>query len=115
MTPIELAQRWRQDADLLDRYEPNLARVCRDHADALDAATRSVADDALDLAAAARESGYSPDRLRHKVAAGEIPNAGRKGSPRIRRGDLPIKKRAGNGRFDAASAARSLLAGRSDA
>ena len=91
VTPTELAQRWRGDAETLDRYEPNLARVCRDHADALDSAMRSVADDALDLATAARESGYSRDRLRHLVSAGEIPNAGKLGAPRIRRGDLPSK------------------------
>jgi len=92
-----------------------MARACRTHADDLDAAMRSVADDALDLTAAAQESGFSVDRLRHKVAAGEIPNAGRRGSPRIRRGDLPIKRQAGNGRFDAAAIARSFGRARSDA
>lgn len=109
MTPTELVQQWRTDAALLDRYEPNLARVCRDHADALDAAVRSVADDALDLATAAHESGYSPDRLRHMVADGKLPNAGRKGAPRVRRGDLPLKPKSGNGRFDAQATARSFL------
>jgi hypothetical protein len=109
MTPTELAQRWRKDAELLDRYgDDAMARACRTHADDLDAAMRSVADDALDLTAAARESGYSPDRLRHLVAEGTIPNAGKKGSPRIRRGDLPIKRQASNGRFDAVAIARSF-------
>lgn len=96
MTPTELAQRWRRDAETFDRYGASqMAQVARTHADDLDAALRSVADDTLDLTTAARESGYSTDRLRHKVATGEIPNAGRKGAPRIRRGDLPMKKRAG--------------------
>ena len=116
MTPTELVQRWRLDAECFDRYgDAQLAQVARTHADDLEAALRSVADDALDLTAAARESGYSVDRLRHKVAIGEIPNAGRKGSPRIRRGDLPIKKRAGDGRFDAVAIARSLVRGRANA
>jgi hypothetical protein len=116
MTPNELAARWRLDAETFDRYgDAQLAKVARTHADDLEAALRSVADDALDLSAAARESGLSVDRLRHKVAAGEIPNAGRKGSPRIRRGDLPSKKGAGNGRFDAPAIARSLVGGRSNA
>jgi hypothetical protein len=116
MTPAELAERWRHDAELLDRYgDDQLATVCRTHADDLQAALQSVADDTLDLASAAQESGYSPDRLRHLVAEGEIPNAGRKGSPRIRRGDLPVKKRRAVGRFDAAGAARDLLRGKAHA
>lgn len=110
MTPKDLAQRWREDAEVHDRYgAAQLAQVCRSHADEMESALRSVADDALDLASAARESGYSPDRLRHLIAEGSIPNAGRKGSPRIRRGDLPLKRRSNHGHFDAAAAARSLL------
>jgi hypothetical protein len=109
VTPAELAEQWRTEAGTLDRYEPSMAKVCRDHADALDAALRSVADDTLDLTTAARESGYSVDRLRHLVADGALPNAGHKGKPRIRRGDLPMKSRSGTSLFDAASIARSLI------
>jgi hypothetical protein len=110
MTPKELLERWRQDAELLDGYgATQLATTCRRHADDLAAVLRSVEDDALDLAAAAQVSGYSPDRLRHLVASGAIANAGRKGSPRIRRGDLPIKRRGGAGGFDAAAVAGDLL------
>jgi hypothetical protein len=112
MTPTELATRWREDAETFDRYgDEQLAKVCRTHADDLEAALRSADDDALDLASAARESGLSIDRLRHKVAAGELPNAGRKGKPLIRRGDLPVKRQAGSSAFDAAGVARSLLRG----
>lgn len=110
MTPGELAARWRQDALLLERYgDDQLALVCQTHADDLEAALRSLEDDALDLATASKESGYSVDRLRHKVAANEIPNAGRPGAPRIRRGDLPMKRRANGNGFDAAAAATALL------
>lgn len=111
MTPLELAEQWRADADVLSRYSPELARVARAHADELEAALRSLDDEALDLSAAALESGYSPDRLRHMVRSGLIPDAGRKHAPRIRRGDLPRKParaKAGGG-FDAASAAREIL------
>lgn len=109
MTPAELVTRWRSDADTLARYSPELAAVARAHADELDAALRSMDDDALDLATAARESGYSADRLRHMVAAGSIPNAGRKGAPRVRRADLPRKAARTTGGFDAQAAARDML------
>ena len=111
MTPSELAIQWRADADVLERRNaPDLARVYRSVADELDAALRAVDDDTLSLAEAAEVSGYSLDRLRHKVTAGEIPNAGRKGKPLIRRGDLPSKKRrTASGRFNPEDAARALL------
>ncbi len=51
----------------------------------------------MTVAEAALESGLSEDHLRHGVADGKIPNAGRKGAPRIRRADLPLK-RNGQGR-----------------
>jgi hypothetical protein len=110
MKPGELAIRWREDAELFDRYhDPRLAAVCRDHAEALEAALRTEGEHLLTLTEASRESGYSPDRLRHLVADGTIPNAGRRGSPRIRRVDLPRKPAsAGTQRFDAAAVARRL-------
>ncbi len=51
-------------------------------------------DTLLNLTVAASESGYSADYLGRLVKDGTIPNAGRPGAPRIRRGDLPRK--AGN-------------------
>ena len=109
--PKALANRWRAEAELFDQYGSPLAAACRRHADELEAALRSHADEALDLATAAREAGYSRDRLRHLVAEGTVPNAGRKGSPRIRRGDLPLARRSAGkpGAFDAAATARDVL------
>jgi hypothetical protein len=112
MTPQELAETWRADAETLSRHgADSLARICRTHADELDAALRAVADETLDLASAAQESGYSRDRLRHMIAAGELPNAGRKGAPRIRRGDLPMRRGVRASRFDASAAAQRVLGG----
>lgn len=106
----ELAETWRKDAELLDRYGDNqLATACRLHAEAVESALSAESEEALDLSTAARESGYSADRLRHKVANGEIPNAGRKGSPRIRRGDLPSKGARTSAGFDATAIARNVL------
>ena len=45
----------------------------------------------LTLREAAMLSGYTVDHLQRLVAAGQLENIGRKGRPRIRRGDLPVK------------------------
>jgi hypothetical protein len=47
--------------------------------------------DELTLTAASTLSGYSTDHLSRLIREGSIPNAGKKGSPRIRRADLPIR------------------------
>lgn len=111
LTPNSLAERWRADAETLERYEDfRTGKVLRGCADDLEMAMRSVAGEALSLKEAARESGYSADRLGHMIAEGLIPNAGRKGSPRIRRGDLPRKNKTA-GAFDPAAKARELVFG----
>jgi hypothetical protein len=64
----------------------------------------------LTLAEAAQESGYSGDHLRHLIADGTLDNAGRKGSPRIRRGDLPVKPgHRHQGPTDAEDVAREII------
>lgn len=109
-----LAERWRADAELLDRYgDGRMATVCRRHADDLEAACRDLEDETLTLAEASAASGYSTDRLRHMVSDGLLPNAGRRGAPRIRRGDLPRKHRASAPEaFDATALAAQLVHGR---
>lgn len=89
MTPRDLVTSWRERADLLDRYAPPAAQAFRDAAEELDASLRDEADASLTLDQASRESGYTADHLRHLVAQGTIPNAGKKGAPRVRRADLP--------------------------
>ena len=70
--------------------------------DPLVPALQSIADDIeerelahslekLTLGEAAEEAGYSYSALQKMVAAGELENLGDKGSPRVRRGDLPKK------------------------
>ncbi len=116
MTSRDLATRWRADAEVLDRNgAEQLARICRTHADEIDHALQQEADEALSLTEAAAASGYSTDRLRHMITEGKISNAGRRGAPRIRRGDLPVKPRgstdagAGATGFDATAAAKLML------
>jgi hypothetical protein len=85
-----LLSHWRSRAGDLERYAPAAAQAFRDAADelaeALDGAAESVS-----LKEAAMLGGYSADSLQRMVAAGRIQNFGRKGKPRIRRADVPIK------------------------
>jgi hypothetical protein len=92
---LSLAQRWLTEAETLRRYgDERGAHVCELHAAEIEAAVKAANDEQLTLEEAERESGYTRDHLRHLVADGAIPNAGRSGRPRIRRGDLPRKPSA---------------------
>ena len=57
----------------------------------LEAALTTETLAALTLEQAAEESGYSYSSLQKRVASGDLENVGAKGSPRVRRGDLPKK------------------------
>src|SRR5213079_3103830 len=67
------------------------AAMARSYADELEAFDLQHGLEALTLAKAAAESGYSKDHLALLVANGTIDNAGEKGTPRIRRQVLPRK------------------------
>ena len=87
-----LIARWRDQADAYERdgitgHAALLRRVALD----LEAFERERALEALTLDEAAEESGYSYSALQKLVASGALANAGAKGSPRIRRGDVPRK------------------------
>lgn len=106
-----LAGRWRDEAERFRQLgQEAAARMSEAHADELDRAARAWADEALTLDDAAAESGYSVSRLQHLVADGDLPNAGEKGSPAIRRADLPrrpghVRPRRDDGAPDLAGAA----------
>lgn len=107
-----LIDRWLADAEVLRRNGcDSLASLNERHASELEAAIAAHDDEPLTLEQGASESGLSVDRLRHKIADGELPNAGRKGAPRIRRGDLPRKRTKSPDvvPFDAGAAARRVL------
>lgn len=87
--PDVLPAAWRNRAAELERFAPPAAEAFRAAAQELEDALRAESDELLTLTEAAAESGYSARRLREMVAAGAIPQSGRKGAPRIRRGDLP--------------------------
>lgn len=117
-TLSELVTDWRNEADRIrHRYDDErLARLCEVHATELAERLRRHQDQKLTLQEAARRSGYSVSHLRYLIRDGEIPNAGRKGRPRIRRGDLPRKEPedhggSGDGQFDASQLAADVLDG----
>ena len=68
---------------------------------------RSHSNELLSPPEAEAVSGYSRRRLRELEAEGKLVNHGKKGAPRYRRGDLPIKPRDG---FNAVAEAKRLLA-----
>ena len=112
MIPSDLPAFWRSRADEIERYAPPVAEAFRVAAGELMAALHEAANTELTLDEAAAESGYSKRTLRQFVSGGSIPNAGRKGAPRIRRGDLPRKANVACNGFDAGAEARSILGAR---
>ena len=59
----------------------------------VEAALLAWLDEPLTLEAAVHETGYSYSSLQKRVANEEVPNAGDRGSPRVRRRHLPYKAR----------------------
>jgi hypothetical protein len=97
--PGKLPALWRQRADYLQQYgDPNSARLWMLAAVELERALETLGAETLTLDDAAKVSGYSPDYIRKQIAAGTIPNAGRKNAPRVRRADLKAKPQRGRGR-----------------
>jgi hypothetical protein len=87
---VALLSHWRSRARDLERYAPAAAQAFRDAADEL-AEALDGAEESVSLKEAAMLGGYSADSLQRMVAAGRIQNFGRKGKPRIRRADVPVK------------------------
>ena len=97
--PSDLLQLWQQRADYLQQFgDPNSARLWRLAAVELERALEAFGAETLTVAEAANATGYSPGYLSKQIAAGSIPNAGRKNAPRVRRGDLKAKPQNGRGR-----------------
>ncbi len=92
MTLAELRKRWTADASTLRQWGAEdeaqvVERCARELAEALD----THDDEALTLAEAAAESGYSVSHLRRLIAQNKLRDTAQVGPPRVRRGDLPRK------------------------
>ena len=90
MLVAALLTHWRSRASELERYAPAAAQAFRDAAAEL-AEALNGAEETVSLKEAAMLGGYSVDALQRMVACGRIQNFGRKGKPRIRRADVPLK------------------------
>jgi len=107
-----LAAQWLERAAHLRAYGAEGQALTLEHASAELRGALATADaESLTLEQAAAESGFSADHLRHLVASGALPNAGRKGAPRIARGALPKKpgKAAPRAAYDADEDALALM------
>ncbi len=114
-TPADLIVEWRELAEILRAegcLEVAAARVrC---AAELETALHTEGNEALPVAQAASESGYSAEYLRRVLRESPALNAGRRGKPLIRRRDLPRKAAAslvgrGPKAYDVRADAQSLV------
>jgi hypothetical protein len=97
-TELHLARRWREEASLLRRRAASIqADVLESCAAELAAWAQERELQPLTLEQAAAESGYTYSAIEKMVRRGAIGNVGKKGAPRIRRGDLP-RRAAGRAR-----------------
>lgn len=91
----------------------NGADLCAEVLADFQAVMATQADAVLSLPEVAARSGYSVEHLGRLVREGRVPNAGRKGSPRLRVRDLPRKPPAlvpsGPQVYDPDADARALL------
>jgi hypothetical protein len=100
-----LGDEWRARAKMLRSYGAEAAaKTLEACACELELDFEAWLDEPLTLDEASAESGYSYSSLQKRVSNDELPNAGDKGTPRVRRRHLPQKPRVepGGGIADAA-------------
>jgi len=116
LTPEAFIDQW---THRLNEYravaaQVNGEKICERVLADFNALREAEAHTVLTLAEAAIRSGYSEEHLGRLVRDGKIPNSGRRGAPRIRVGDLPLRpatKVAGprSAAYDPVTDARTLL------
>jgi hypothetical protein len=88
----KLIDDWRAEAAVCRRRgSPIAADALESCAADLVARLREMELESITLEEAAAESGYSYSALQKKVASGDLTNVGKRGAPRVRRGELPKK------------------------
>jgi hypothetical protein len=108
-------ERWRSREDEWSRFRVQVdgAALAGEIVADLQRIIENDGGEGLTLRAASALSGYSTDHLSRLIREGVLPNAGRKGAPRICRADLPIKPKrviatARNNGYDPNTDARSI-------
>ena len=115
MTPTEFVAKWTTEADAMERrgVMVNGAGLLAELLADFTAVQASHYEAVLSLPDAASRSGYSVEHLGRLIREGRLPNAGRRGAPRIRAADLPRKPPAlvpaGPRAYDPRADARTLL------
>ena len=95
MTVRDLPPEFRERARVFREHEQASVAIAYERcADELERTLGADEETSLTLTEAAEASGYSADHLGRLVRSSKIPNAGRKGSPRIARQHLPRKSAA---------------------
>lgn len=90
---VEFVERWSRRRDELQRVRAQVdaGALLTELLDDLQSLTLDDAERQVTLQEASELGGYSVDHLQRLVASGVIPNAGRKGAPRMRRADVPVR------------------------
>jgi hypothetical protein len=113
MTHEELYAQWTAQCDTFRRIGALVdgSKIVAQFLADLAIVERAEEDVVLTLRQAAALSGYSIEHLARLIRQGRIPNAGRRCAPRLRKGDLPIRRqfaRTRPGSYDVMTDARSL-------
>lgn len=99
--PRALLERWEQELEVLRRCGATEAASTRERdIEDLRAWWTERQYDLLTLGEAAHYSGLAQGTVANKIRSGEIPNAGDKHRPRVRRCDLPARAPGPPGRPD---------------
>lgn len=89
---MHLADVWRQQVAVLrKRGDDRGATVMMGMLDELSDALAASGEEVISLREAAGISGYSTSHLARMIREGDLPNAGRPNSPKLRRADVPMK------------------------
>jgi hypothetical protein len=89
---MNLAETWRQQVTVLrKRGDERGATVMSGMLEELSDALAASGDEVISLREAAGISGYSTSHLARLIREGNLPNAGRLNSPKLRRADVPMK------------------------
>jgi hypothetical protein len=83
---------WRQRANFIRPYAEAAATAYDEAADQLVEVLRDRENELLNLRQASKASGYSADYLGRLLRDQRLHNHGRRGAPKLRRGDLPLKR-----------------------